>query len=383
MNENDPYVEAVRAYADGVRVLFTPSGEPARERGPRGPDSYADLAVKAEQLLPVSEQVIASAATRLAAATPEERATTETALLAKALTDLEVSEYLLQAARDEEAERAWTRPEALDRSAAFGRSPEPTLQLLLSPLSERHVAERTATVLKDVGSARVELMERSTGTLAVITSHATDTAKETLGGLLGMGLGQVARAAGLVGMDLAKALGHAEKVSKLYELFRGFVFRAYDSFVALLGPELAKVVQEEVQKWLKEIKVEDRIGSWLAELYGTEETKLALKSLIAGGDVELEQFVAAIEQVDTLKERFARQTNLVDQIVPKLKWAALIPAAALPQGQLLLAAAYIALGGYVVLLGADYVDAENVHWLDRLPGVRRVVTMTLEAPGEE
>jgi hypothetical protein len=380
VNTDNAYLEAVRAYADGVRVLFAPSGEPTGERGGRGPVSYSDLAEQAEHLLPSSEQVIETAAAQLAAAAPEERAETETALLAKALTDLEVSEYLLQAARDAEAEREWLRPQAAERGVAPARSAEPYLQLMLGAPPERHVAERAPRVLKDLGTARVELMQESTGTLVLITSEATDAAKEALGGLLGMGLGQIAKAASVVGMDIAQALGQAEKVSKLYDLFRGFLLGAYDTFVALLGPELAKVVREEVQKWLKEIEVEDRIGGWLAELYGTEEAKHALKPLIADSQVELAQFVAAIEQVDRLKEGFRRQADLVSTILPKLKWLGVIPAATVPQGQLLLAAAYIVLGGYVILLGADYVDAQRVQWLDRVPGVRRVVKVNLKPP---
>jgi hypothetical protein len=378
MNGDEACLQAVRAYADGVRVLFAPSGEPTGERGGRGPVSYSDLAEQAEQLLPSSGKVIEAAATQLAAAAPEERAETETALLAKALTDLEVSEYLLQVARDAEAERAWLRPQAAERSVGSARSAEPYLQLMLGAPPERHVAERAPRVLKDLGAARVELMQESTGTLALITSEATDAVKEALGGLLGMGLGQVARAASVVGMDMAQALGQADKVSKLYDLFRGFLLRAYDTLVALLGPELARVVREEVQKWLKEVKVEDQIGGWLAELYGTEETKRALKPLIADSEGELAQFAAAIERVDRLKDSFRRQASLVDKALPKLKWLAVIPAGTLPQGQLLLAAAYIVLGGYVILLGADYVDAQRVQWLDRVPGVRRVVQVSLK-----
>jgi hypothetical protein len=34
----------------------------------------------------------------------------------------------------------------------------------------------------------------------------------------------------------------------------------------------------------------------------------------------------------------------------------------------------------VVLLGADYVDAQGVQWLDRVPGVRRVVKVNLKPP---
>jgi hypothetical protein len=86
--------------------------------------------------------------------------------------------------------------------------------------------------------------------------------------------------------------------------------------------------------------------------------------------------------VGGLNEAYRRQSHLADQILPKLKWVAVIPAAALPQGRLLLAAAYLVLAGYVVLLGADYVDARRLRLLDRVPGVRRTVQAHLVAvPG--
>ena len=47
MDTTTSYLEAARAYADGVRVLFTPSGVPTGERGGRGPASWTDLADQA------------------------------------------------------------------------------------------------------------------------------------------------------------------------------------------------------------------------------------------------------------------------------------------------------------------------------------------------
>jgi hypothetical protein len=43
----------------------------------------------------------------------------------------------------------------------------------------------------------------------------------------------------------------------------------------------------------------------------------------------------------------------------------------------LMAAAYSAILGYAVLVGADYVDAERVKLLNRVPGVRQVVEQSL------
>ncbi len=44
-----------------------------------------------------------------------------------------------------------------------------------------------------------------------------------------------------------------------------------------------------------------------------------------------------------------------------------------------MAAAYIILGGYVILAGADVVDAQRLRLLDRTPGVRRIAEMQLAA----
>ena len=52
-------------------------------------------------------------------------------------------------------------------------------------------------------------------------------------------------------------------------------------------------------------------------------------------------------------------------------------ALAIPQAAVLLAAAYIAITGYAVLAGADYVDAERAKLLNRVPGVRQVVEQSL------
>jgi hypothetical protein len=81
-----------------------------------------------------------------------------------------------------------------------------------------------------------------------------------------------------------------------------------------------------------------------------------------------------------LEAAYRRQADLVDKLLKGLKFTALVPAAALPQGPLLLAGAYTVLGGYVVLTAANYVDARQFKLLRRVPGVRTVVeTLLLRA----
>jgi hypothetical protein len=84
--------------------------------------------------------------------------------------------------------------------------------------------------------------------------------------------------------------------------------------------------------------------------------------------------------VGGLNEKYRQQTKLVNTILDKAGWLAAIPAAALPKAYLLVSAVYLVLAGYVIFLGADYVDAPRVSWFDRIPGVRRVIEDTLGGP---
>jgi hypothetical protein len=80
-----------------------------------------------------------------------------------------------------------------------------------------------------------------------------------------------------------------------------------------------------------------------------------------------------------MNDTFRSKTGLIDKILPKIKYLTFIPAAALPQAKLVMAAAYLLMGGYVILVGGDYVDAPGLDRLDRVPGVRQVIEATIVA----
>jgi len=380
MNRNEGYLEAIRAYSDGVRVLFAPTGVAAGDRGGSGPTSYSDLADQAEKLLPVSAQVTQAAAARMAGAPAEARADTEIALLAKALTDLEISAYLYQVAREEEAGRSWHAPAADDRSRGSARFAEPYLDLLLGERAAPESEDRGPGRPLDVAAAQGELLAGSGSALFLISRRATNTSEVALQRLLAIGLGELVDAVAIVGMEVAEALGAAEKVEGLYKLFRGFLDRAMGALIALLGPELAKTVAEEAKKWAEKLDLGEHVGTLMEKLYQTQETKKALQPVIENAAADLDTFVTAIDQVGGLSERYRQQTELVDTILDKAQWLAAIPAAAVPKVHLLLGAVYLMLAGYVIFVGADYVDAPRVGWLDRVPGVRRVIEDNLAAP---
>jgi hypothetical protein len=378
MSPSEPYLEAARAYADGVRVLFTPSGQESGERGGRGPESYSDLAAHAERLAPLSAQVTEEITGRLSEAIPEERMEVETALLAKALTDLEVSSYLLQAAQDDESEAEFAGERHTERSVSSLGTAEPYLKLLLSEEKlDPSLGERMTRVPRNMDAARAELTLQSGDALAVITERAGNSGKVALEGLIDLGEGEIARAIGVIGQDIAKALGRAEKVARLFNLFRDFLVKAYESLKALLGPTVTKVVGDRVKSWVEEIMGDVTVDAMLEKLYETQRTRVELRPLIQETDAPIETYVTAIEQVGGLNNAFRKQTDLVGRILIMLQFLTRVPTAVLPQAKLLLAAVYVLMGGYVILVGGDYVDARSLEKLDRVPGVRRVVEMNL------
>ena len=389
--EESTYQATAQAYADGVRVLFAPSpsgghsdgapsGAPTGERGGRGPASPEELAGQADRLAPLSAELTQAASARLTDADPAVRAQASTQLLAKALTDLEISAHLLQAAEDEEDGLAWTEGAGTERSAGGLGATEERLSILLGEFETGlGLVERGAAAPRDLPTARVALSNAVEDALDLISQRAGRTGQAALGGLLGLGVAQVAQAAGVVGLDIARSLGQAEKVTHLYNLFRDFAVKAYDSLIALLGEQLARTAAQKMVEWFEEIKEGEQFGKLLERLYETQQTGQELGQLVVQSRVDLDKFTAAVQRVDGLEASFAQQIDLSEKLLQGLKYLSFVPAAALPQGRLLMAAAYIVLGAYVVWAGGDYVDARHLERLDRVPGVRHIVETHLAA----
>jgi hypothetical protein len=381
MNETDTYPSTAQAYVDGVRALFAPAARPKGERGTLEATIAPDIASQAEDLVAVSTELTRAAERRLADEDPQIRQQAANQLLAKALTDLEVSFHLLEAA--ERAEEGGVVPSAALEAERTLRRAGPTeehLHIVLSqPPATAEGIDRGAAAPPDVPTARIQLSESAVDALDLISRRASRTGQAALAGLLGLGMAEVAQAAGVVGMDIAQALGQAEKVTRLYNLFRDYAVQAYDTLVALLGPQLAQTAVQKMVKWVEEIKEGQQFGKLLERLYQTEETGQQVQQLVVDSEAELPAFVATLETVNGLDEDFKQKIDLSEKLIKGLKFLALVPAAALPQGRLLTAAAYLVLGGYVVLAGADYVDAQRLERLNRVPGVRQVVETNLGA----
>ncbi len=385
MTATNTYQAAARAYTDGVRALFMP---PARavtrgavERGERGAVAASDLAAQAEKLAPLAADFTQAAAAQLDASDPAVRADTAAHLLTKALTDLQISAQLLEAALDEEAGISATRGGEIERSISISAPSdlEKNLRFLLrEPGIAPALRERSvATLPADVPTARAQLTQVAGDTLDLISERAGKTGQAAISGLVVLGVSDVAKAAGMVGLQIADALGAAEKVTRLYTLFRTFALSAYDSLVALLGPTVAKTAAQQVLAWVNDVVEGEQFTKLLDKLYETTETAKSIEQETAASQAGLAKFAAAIQDVDALGSKFGQQIGTIDRLLKGLRLFSAVPTTVVPQGKLLMAAAYIVIGGYVVLAGADFVDAPHLRWLNRVPGVHQVVATNL------
>jgi hypothetical protein len=378
MENLSDYSVAAEAYAQGVRGLFLPVPSRTAERGVSTPATGSDLADQAEKLAPVSSAFTEVAAGKLSAPDPIVRAETSSQLLAKALTDLKVSSLLLEAARDEEEGVIATA--GAERSVAGTGDTEELLQIIVSGTSaSTAAAERGVAEPKDIAGARKQLSEIIEDTLAQISERTSKAGQAAVGGLFGIGLGQVGLAAGLLGQNVAQALGPTNLLSRLYRLFVDFASKAYESILALLGPAVTKIAGQQVLKWLGEIQNAKLFGGWLEKLYQTKETETALQSLISQSAAEQQKFVIAIAGIASLSDSCLKQIGLVDKLLKGLRYLGGIPVVVLPYGALIMALVYVGICSFVVLNGADYVDAAHVKWLNRVPGVREIVEVNLGA----
>lgn len=381
MTTTNNYFNAAQTYAEGVRAFFTGGPATTVERTEAGLAPISELASRAETLAPLSVELTNAASAQLAAADPALRQQATIGLLAKTLTDLEVSKALFSAAEEQQGEPEHGRPLAqVERSAMITRPAhlDDTLHLLLGEAAGSAVlAERGSDLPTTVAEAREQVASLAETTLMLIRDRAASTGYEALSGVASIGAGKLAEAIGLATMGVAELFGQTAQLAGLYALVRDFLLHAYASLQTLFGQALTQMVGDQVAGWIKEATSDKRFAQQVDKLYVTASTGKALAKVSAESSVDLPNYIAAIQGIDALEVAYRKQVDIVTKILKVFKFVAVVPAVTLPQGRLLMAAAYILAGGYIVLAGADYVDAQRLTLFDRVPGVRRIVETNL------
>jgi hypothetical protein len=145
----------------------------------------------------------------------------------------------------------------------------------------------------------------------------------------------------------------------------------------LVGRPALEAATDQALGWIDEMKEGKLFGDLLLKAYGTDQIIEELHLRIAGSQAGLEQFVAAIQDVDKLDSAFHQQIKLAEKLLKGLRFVGGISVATLPASKVVMAAVYLVLGIYIVLAGGDYVDAPRLQFLNRVPGVRQVVEVRL------
>jgi hypothetical protein len=382
MLQTTPNTDLLNQYANGVRRLLAPPAPATGERGAGGPVSPAEVITQAEALALISANLTNGVAEQLQATSIPLRQEATIQLLAKALTDLHVSNYLLEAALDEPYWEILPKERSGERSAQSLTAVEEPLNMLLSGgAAPAVVVERGGATAKATLPPRSEAITTLTfainDTLELIRARAARSAQSAVAGVIGMGLGQLGEAAGIVSLGVAQALGQAEQVTRLMSLFRQFVENVFSSITSLLGEALAQTAAKQAVEWLSGLTGAEQTVALLERLYQTSSTRDELTQEVMHSRVGIKKMVTAKDELMGLGDKFQQQAGLVDKLLKGLKFLGVVPGAALPQGMLLMAAAYLLLLSYIVLAGADFVDAPAVSRLNRVVGVRKVIEVNL------
>lgn len=375
MTHTAPPDDLARAYVDGVRGLFSGAAAPAAERGVSAA-AGADAAARAEALAPLSADLTRDLAAGLDAPDAPARAQAATKLLAKALADLEVTVFLLQAEQDE-AEGGASPARAAERGGALSTLDD-SLSILLGTVAPARAAVRAGgEPPADLATARADLLAAVTDALDLVTERAARSGQTALGGVLGLGVSELAQAAALVGTGAAGVLGQGEAVARLTESVAKFAVQATSTVTSLLGPTLSQAATQHVLGWVTELQSGGRMAELVGRLYDTDTTTAQVQALVEAGPAEPGPYAAALTAVGGIESAYAQQVSLAERILAKAGFLSLIPAVALPQVRLLAAALYLSLAGYIVLAGADYVDSPRLTLLKRVAGVRQSVATQL------
>ncbi len=384
--------DLAQQYADRVLALMMPMSAQASHVSQRGGGvavmSPSAVAAQARQMLPMSAQLIQAGAEKLTAAHPQERIEVQLQLLAKALTDLAISQQLLDCADDE---KLGIMPQLAGASRSASMFDVSTyLRVLVNgmPAHPRQSAlrpDRSPELINEIATtaqaARFALGESIAAALDTVLSQTAAQGQAAFRGLLSIGVYQLGKATAIVGTDIAKVLGYGAGISELYKLVNEYVGKAYETIVTLLGRELSSLAVERAMDFFEALKDGALLGDLLERLFETQQTRADLRKLIDESDSDAQSYNRTTEELNKLIEQFRSIMDFVEKVLTGLKFVGMIPAAAMPQAQLVMSATHAALFAFIVLTGADFADAPRVKMLNRVPGVRELVATSMMTDG--
>jgi hypothetical protein len=167
--------------------------------------------------------------------------------------------------------------------------------------------------------------------------------------------------------------GFSEQLSQLVAKALAFLVQAYDSLLAALGQEAASELRQRAADWIARLQQGEVMATLLGQLLQISQTQERVHSLLDTAQAPEPVLGRIQEAVQALPASYEARTRLANQILAGLGVIKRFPITRQPVVELATAVAYITLFGFVLYIGADYVDAPALERLGRVPGVLRVV----------
>jgi hypothetical protein len=358
--------DIAQEYVAGVGALFRPAAGRA-ERAAAALVASPELHSRASVLLVVSEEFNAAGAAEVRGADPAAREAAALRLLAKAHTDLELAQLLLEADRATGEQGAVRAP---DRSSSAGELLD-SLKDVVEPEAPQHESRGARTGGPE--EAKRELGQAVGVTLRAVADHAAKGGRQAMEGIATQGFAQVTEIAGRLGMAAADVVGVGDGIRWLVRLARRFIARAYEAILGLFGAGAVQACSRKLAEWVTYLTGDGFRGFVSDTLYGVGATEAALSGKIDASAAPVERLTAARQAVDALDPAFQRHTRLAGQLMNGLDNFAGYVTTVFHDLRLAVAVTYALTGGYVLLAGADYTDATDWRLFDRVAGVRRTV----------
>ena len=380
--ENTPAAEpaalAWQSYQHALEALYEPGAGPrAAERG--GSPLSPEWRPRSAELLSRSSELRDSLQQGLAAQHAPQRELAGLKLLASAAYDLSVAGDLLTQGTG----AAHGGVERAARGTVLGA--RELHEIMGAPLANGMTglikAERAA-VPNDPVAARAQLEKRVAGMLQDIPVSA---AKLSLAALLGMVSLEVAPEQVLGSAAAQELLRHIPAgVSDAVGQGAGFAVEAVSKLWAALNPEQQKELAKQTSEWVRELRANSNVAArFLSNIYETKRIGDEALKLISGSaaSATVEQYGQALQGLDTLGATYEKTKGTIEWVIRVSAFAKLALLGAPPFGPLAAYSMYIALLGYTICSGGDYLDwyRMDVPWLARVRGLRTCVRGALSA----
>ena len=367
MTQND-YRTAAASYAAGMRTLFAPSQESTRSAIRVA--SQDELSDRADTLVAQSATLIEQTTTYLQADDMATRLGAEQSLLAQAAASLRAADGLLALADEGDSEAT--------RSAGAPRQPtgfDDLLAMIDGSLDEIGAQVEPQPEMTRGGASTTpgELIETTSETMEQVVATVGTFTRGTVASLVGLDPALLKQAAGMLGSELAAAVTKlGENVSRLVSKAVAFIVQAYDSLLAALGQDAASALRQQAAQWVEDLQQGEALTELAGALYQTDDTKARVARLVEDSGAPGPVLGKTQADVEALSPGFESRIKLAGQIRAGLGLLKFIPAAKGPL-ELATGVLYLALLGYVIVAGADYVDAPRLARIGRVPGVLETV----------